>query len=159
MIRGGCLCGGVKFEIDRAAGPFELCHCNRCRKVSGSAFLATIGVRRKEFRLTCGRELVNAYQAPQLESPPPYRVCFCSMCGSCVPDPEADSDWLEIPAGLLDDDPHLRPDKHIFVELKADWFQISDQLPQLDKEALLRHRRDNAQQSVQPDRPEHAAPG
>jgi hypothetical protein len=159
MIRGGCLCGGVKFEIDRAAGPFELCHCNRCRKVSGSAFLATVGVRRTEFRLTCGRELVKAYEAPLLGSPPAYRVCFCSVCGSCVPDPEADSEWLEIPAGLLDDDPHLRPDKHIFVELKADWFQIADQLPQLDKKALQQQRQENAQQSVQPDRREDAAPG
>jgi hypothetical protein len=75
------------------------------------------------------------------------------MCGSCVPDSEADSESLEIPAGLLDDDPHLRPDKHIFVELKANWFQIADQLPQLDKEALLQHRRESAQQTVQPDRP------
>ena len=39
MIRGSCLCGSVKFEIERAAGPFELCHCARCRKVSGSAYL------------------------------------------------------------------------------------------------------------------------
>jgi hypothetical protein len=35
-IKGSCLCGGVRFELDRAAGPFEICHCNRCRKVSGS---------------------------------------------------------------------------------------------------------------------------
>lgn len=46
--------------------------------------------------------------------------------------------------GLLDDDSQLRPDKHIFVELKADWFQITDRLPQLDKRALLRRRLENA---------------
>lgn len=142
MIRGGCLCGGVRFEIDRAVGPFELCHCNRCRKVSGSAFLATVGVRRDEFRLSSGRELIRTYDAPLREAPPAYRVCFCGICGSCVPDPDAHADWFEIPAGLLDDDPQLRPDKHIFVELKADWFQIADQLPQLDKEALRKHRQE-----------------
>jgi hypothetical protein len=142
MIRGGCLCGGVRFEIDRAVGPFELCHCNRCRKVSGSAFLATVGVRRDEFRLSRGRELIRTYDAPLREAPPAYRVCFCGICGSCVPDPDVDADWFEIPAGLLDDDPQLRPDKHIFVELKADWFQIADQLPQLDKEALRKHRQE-----------------
>lgn len=27
MIRGSCLCAGVKFEIVRVVGPFELCHC------------------------------------------------------------------------------------------------------------------------------------
>ena len=42
-ITGSCLCGGVRFEVDRVVGPFELCHCNRCRKVSGSAFTAMVG--------------------------------------------------------------------------------------------------------------------
>lgn len=140
MIRGSCLCGGVVFEMDRAVGPFELCHCRRCRKVSGSAFMAGLGVRRDELRLLGGRSLIRSYEAPVLDSPPPYRVCFCSRCGSAVPDPDATGDWVEIPAGLLDDDPGLRPDKHIFVELKAPWFTVADELPQLDKEALLRLR-------------------
>ena len=143
MIRGGCLCGGVRFEIDRAVGPFELCHCRRCRKTSGSAFMATVGVRREDFRWLSGRERIKCYEAPILESPPAYRVCFCSECGSCVPDPKADSAWFEIAAGLLDDDPTLRPDRHIFVELKAPWFNITDGLPQLDKQALIRHRTAN----------------
>ena len=38
--------------------------------------------------------------------------------------------------GLLDGDPGLRPDKHIFVELNAPWHEIADSLPQLDKPAL-----------------------
>ena len=140
MIRGSCLCGGVTFEIDRAVGPFELCHCSRCRKNSGSAFVAGLGVRRDEFRLLSGRELIKAFEAPIIESPPAYRVCFCSNCGSPAPDPDGDSEWFEIPAGLLDDDPQLRPDKHIFVEVKSKWFAITDDLPQLDKKALLKHR-------------------
>jgi hypothetical protein len=144
MIRGGCLCGGVRFEIDRVVGPFELCHCSRCRKVSGSAFVAGLGVRRDDFRLVGGHDLIRTYEAPILESPPAYRVCFCSVCGSCVPDPESSAEWIEIPAGLLDDDPELRPDKHIFVELKASWFEIADRLPQLDKHALREHRQKNA---------------
>lgn len=146
MIRGGCLCGKVRFEIDRAAGPFELCHCSRCRKVSGSAFMAGLGVRREAFRLTAGRSHISSYEAPILETPPAYRVCFCSNCGSPLPDPDSNSDWLEIPAGLLDDDPILRPDKHIFVDFKSAWFSISDRLPQLDKVALIQHRRKQAKQ-------------
>lgn len=140
MIRGGCLCGGVRFEITRAEGPFELCHCNRCRKVSGSAFMAGLGVRREDFTLISGRELIRSYDAPLLHSPPAYRVCFCSTCGSPVPDPEDQSEWFEIAAGLLDDDPGLRPDKHIFIELRAPWHTITDDLPQLDARALKRHR-------------------
>jgi len=140
MVRGGCLCGGVRFEITRAVGPFELCHCRRCRKATGSAFAAGIGVRTADFRLLEGRELIATYEAPILERPPAYRVSFCRRCGSPVPNPDPGASWFEVPAGVLDDDPGVRPDKHIFVELKAPWFEITDTLPQLDKPALLRAR-------------------
>lgn len=142
MIRGSCLCGAVTFEVERAVGPFELCHCNRCRKVSGSAFMAGVAVSRGEFRLLTGRDRIKRYEAPLLESPPRYTVCFCLDCGSPLPDPDGGpaSETIEIPAGLLDDDPVLRPDKHIFVELNAAWFPITDTLPQMDKETLRRHR-------------------
>jgi hypothetical protein len=78
MIKGSCLCGGVQFELVRAIGPFELCHCNRCRKVSGSAFMAGIGVRREDFRFVRGQEIVRSYDAPILDAPPAYRSTFCS---------------------------------------------------------------------------------
>jgi hypothetical protein len=137
MIKGSCLCGGVQFELARAAGPFELCHCNRCRKVSGSAFMAGIGVRREDFRFVRGEELVRSYDAPILDAPPAYRSTFCSRCGSPVPDPTATGEWFEIAAGLLDDDPLLRPQRHIMIEHKAAWFPIADALPQLDRTTLI----------------------
>ncbi len=141
MIRGSCLCGGIRFEIDRAVGPFELCHCNRCRKVSGSAFVSGLGVERQNFRLLSGGDLVRQYQAPILETPPAYTVHFCDTCGCSLPDVSGDSEWLEIPAGLLDDDPEILPDKHIFVELKAPWYSFTDKLPKLDKQMLYRLRK------------------
>jgi len=57
-------------------------------------------------------------------------------CGSPVPDPKADEPWLEVHAGVLDDDPGLRPERHILVEAKSPWFTISDELTQLDRAAL-----------------------
>lgn len=144
MIRGSCLCGGVRFEIERAVGPFELCHCNRCRKVSGSAFVAGVGVRTEDYRFLAGRELVSVYEAPILEAPPAYRVSFCRRCGSLVPEPEPQGAWFEIPAGLLEGDPGVHPDKHIFVEHRAPWFAITDSLPQLTKEELVEMRKKGA---------------
>jgi len=109
--------------------------------------MAGVGVHRTDFRWISGRELIKTYEAPLLESPPAYRVCFCSVCGSCVPDPEDSSEFFGIAAGLLDDDPRLQPDKHIFVEKKAPWFEITDELPQMDEDALLKHRQQTARQS------------
>lgn len=137
MIRGGCLCGGVRFQFTRATGPFELCHCSRCRKASGSAFVSGLGVMRRDFELLSGRELIKSFEAPVRLNPPAYRTAFCGRCGSPVPDISSEAPWLEVPAGLLDDDPQMRPDKHIFVEAKSSWFAITDDLPQLDQAALV----------------------
>ena len=146
MIRGSCLCGAVRFEIAAADGPFELCHCSRCRKATGSAFLPYVRVQREHFTFVQGSELVTTYDAPIREAPPAYRVCFCSRCGSPVPDPNATSASLEVPAGSLDDDPGLRPQRHIYVEAKSGWFAIHDGLPQLDKAAIKRLRQESGKQ-------------
>jgi hypothetical protein len=145
MIRGSCLCRGVRFEITRTVGPFELCHCSRCRKANGSAFVAGLAVERADFRLVQGGDLIQTFEAPVRESPPAYRTHFCSRCGSPVPDAFGDSTSLEVPAGLLDDDPQLRPDKHIFVDVKSPWFDITDKLPQLDRAALMNLRQARVQ--------------
>jgi hypothetical protein len=52
----------------------------------------------------------------------------CRVCGGPVPT----IDWgmIRIPAGTLDDDLGLRP-RHIFVDLGAAWFAITDGLPHL----------------------------
>ncbi len=91
-IRGSCLCGGVRFEIDKAVGPVEFCHCTRCRKVSGSAAFLTIGVNTKDYRFLAGSEFVKTYAAPILYNPPAYHSTFCSECGSSVPPPTPDGD-------------------------------------------------------------------
>ena len=140
MIRGSCLCGAVRFDVDRVAGPFELCHCSRCRKVSGSAFAAGIYVNREDLRFTKGLESIKTYEAPILRAPPPYRSSFCAQCGSSLPDPLAKSPLVEIPAGALDGDPQLRPDKHIYVDVKSPWFEIADNLPQFDQVEIRKHR-------------------
>ncbi len=57
-----------------------------------------------------------------------------------MPNPGGGSGLLEFPAGLLDDDPEVKPDKHIFVELKSPWFEIKDCLPQCDWPALTKLR-------------------
>jgi hypothetical protein len=111
MVRGSCLCRGVRFEIESVVGPFELCHCSRCRKASGSAFMAGITARADGFRYTGGRELVLVFELPVRDEPPAYSRIFCARCGCVVPDPEPQTERFEIAAGLLDDDPMIRPQR------------------------------------------------
>ena len=141
MLSGSCLCGGVRFEVAKAVGPFELCHCNRCRKASGSAFASCVGVNAADYRLLAGAELIQSYDAPILRAPPAYRSSFCRRCGSPVPNPSPGADWFEIPAGLLEGDPGLVPDKHIYVEHRAPWYEIADALPRFTEAELGEWRR------------------
>jgi len=125
-IQGGCLCGGVRYEIH---GPFLRaghCHCSRCRRHSGTAVCTQGRVRREDFRLVRGAELVRAYR------PEGGAVkAFCSACGSSLfggswPDgPE-----VSIRLGSVDGDPEIRPQYHTFVGSKAVWDTICDGLPQ-----------------------------
>jgi hypothetical protein len=49
-----------------------------------------------------------------------------------------------VPAGALDEDPGVRPDKHIYVDLKSTWYDIADRLPQFTKQEIRAHRRAQA---------------
>jgi hypothetical protein len=50
--------------------------------------------------------------------------------------------WFEVTrlTGLLDDDPGLKPDKHIYVEHRAWWHTITDDLPQFTASEIALHR-------------------
>jgi len=139
-IKGSCLCGAFRFEIDRAVGPFEICHCNRCRKNSGASGLPMVGVLADDYRVLSGIDIVSVYEAPILNKPPPYHAYFCTRCGSPLPPPKP-SGWFEIPAGLFNDDPQILPDKHIFIELVAPWDSIADGLPKFTVRELVKSRR------------------
>ncbi len=144
MIRGSCLCGGVRFEISEPSGHLEprgsfmICHCNRCRKHTGSAFNAAFWVKKEDFKLVSGQEFISSYAAPILVRPPGYETRFCKRCGSPLPLVElaATQDVL-IPAGALDDDPGVKPEQHVFVEHQAPWFQITDDLPQFTEPSWI----------------------
>jgi hypothetical protein len=102
--------------------------------------LPWLEARREDVHLLKGGDLIKVYELPVEESPPGYRSCFCGRCGSPVPDVNGSTPRLDIPAGFLDDDPSSRPDKHIFVDVKSTWFDITDGLPQFDRIALKKHR-------------------
>ena len=42
IYKGSCLCGEVTFEIEGDFDNFYLCHCERCRKDTGSAHAANL---------------------------------------------------------------------------------------------------------------------
>jgi hypothetical protein len=99
-----------------------------------------IGVKAEDFSWISGRDEIQRYEAPVRKHPPGFRTAFCGQCGSPMPGFEAADDWFEIAAGILDDDPGLRPDRHIFIECGSAWYEIMDDLPRLTKGDVVRMR-------------------
>ena len=122
MTKGSCLCRAIRFEAGEVAF-FGHCHCSMCRKAHGAAFATFAGVPVNDFRFVTGEEVVRLY-----ESSPGSHRAFCSVCGSNAPAKSSDNKMVFIPAGLFDDDPGTRPTLHMFVDSKAPWWDINDDL-------------------------------
>lgn len=125
-INGSCHCGTVKFQVTGPVHRFTNCHCPDCRKINGSAYGASMVVASEGFTITAGGDNLTAYES----SPRKFR-CFCRTCGAHV---YARMDYkpevVIVRAGLLEGDPGLRPQNHIWVSQKAPWHEITDSLPQ-----------------------------
>lgn len=126
MIRGSCLCGRVKYRINGALTDARHCHCSMCRKAQGGAFRSRAGAKASDFEWVQGEDVVTFY-----ESSPGNHRGFCSVCGSPVVSKFDGRSHVGVPLGPLDDDPGIRPTLHIYVDSKAPWFEITDDLPQL----------------------------
>lgn len=126
MVKGSCLCGGVKYEIDGAVVKITNCHCSLCRKMSGSAFSSAATIPASFFRFVAGEDLLKEW-----ESSPGYHRVFCGRCGSPILKRKAkDADNLRLRVGTLDSDPGISPSQHLHAGSKAPWVEINDELPQ-----------------------------
>ena len=126
MIKGGCYCGAVKYEIRGRLLRFVNCHCDDCRKFSGSAFSSVLVVTDKGFAITSGEDNLIPYNS----SPGKHRY-FCKNCGCHVfARAEQRPGMVLVRAGSLDDDPGMRPQCHIWVKSKAPWHEICDTILQ-----------------------------
>jgi hypothetical protein len=117
MFNGSCLCGQVRFEVHGAVEKFFLCHCEYCRKDTGSAHAANLFASTASLKWISGHEKVTEFNLPSTR----HTKCFCSICGSALPNKQRDAALLVVPAGSLDGEIRIRPDAHIFVASRASW--------------------------------------
>jgi hypothetical protein len=125
-IRGSCLCGAVRFEVEPPFIRAGHCHCERCRKHSGTAMCTQARVPKEQFRLLQGERLIRVYGKGEGAV-----KAFCVNCGSSL----FGGDWPEgdevsIRMGAFDGDPGICPQYHTFVNDRAAWDEIADNLPQ-----------------------------
>ncbi|NOX49220.1 MAG: GFA family protein [Gammaproteobacteria bacterium] len=126
MHKGSCLCAKVHYSIEGELSDFGYCHCNSCRKASGSAHGANSGIARANFKLSDEEDLVREFES----SPGKFRA-FCSRCGSPLYAYLTKSrDLIRIRLGSLDSHFNKTTKAHTFVSDKACWESIADSVPQ-----------------------------
>jgi hypothetical protein len=130
-VTGGCLCGGVRFELTEPAPAAGYCHCTRCQKRTGGASSAQAQIDGRTFRLTRGEDLVGGWLPPGGG----YEKCFCRECGAHLysrnPD---DPNLMSVRFSAFDGDPGVRPSWRAYVAYAAGWEPIPDDgLPRYDE--------------------------
>ncbi|HET8800541.1 MAG TPA: GFA family protein [Marinobacter sp.] len=129
MLTGQCLCGDIQFQYDGPLGPVSLCHCSQCRRAHGSAFSASAPIQKVRFRYVSGQDRVSEYES----RPGKYRA-FCSRCGSQLYSRvDAIPGILRLRVGAINEPLGKGPAQHVFVGSRADWFEITDELPRFEK--------------------------
>jgi hypothetical protein len=129
-LTGGCLCGGVRFQVDAPLVVASYCHCTRCQRRTGTAVSAQARIATGSLRITAGEALVHTYQPPD-----GFAKMFCEACGSALwsrsPD---DPDVISVRLGAFDEDPGIRPSWRQFVAYAAPWEPLPDDgLPRHDE--------------------------
>ncbi len=123
-FQGSCLCDSVRYELSGELQKFFLCHCQRCRKDTGSAHAANLFVKPVSFQWLSGADMVKTYHHPDSR----HVKSFCQNCGSAVPT-VIDSMMVLLPAGSLNSELPHKPDANIFIDSQASWSKNSGDLP------------------------------
>jgi len=123
IVRGSCLCGGVKFEVELPFVVAHHCHCTTCQKHSGAAHTTSGRARPSQITILEGKELLGSYQP----APGQGNKTFCTVCGSSIfGGAWPDGEYVSVRFGALDGDPGLRPQARTFVAYNAPWYEIPD---------------------------------
>jgi hypothetical protein len=120
-LAGGCLCGGVRFEVDGPPHSASYCHCTRCQRRTGTAASAQARFAPGALRVLSGHELVREYAPTD-----GWAKCFCGACGSALWSRDPTTGAVGVRLGVFDSDPGIRPQFHQFVAYAAAWEPIPD---------------------------------
>jgi hypothetical protein len=122
-LKGGCLCGAVRYEF--AGEPFRqfVCHCRDCQRSGGSAFHIGLAVPRDGFRISEGE--LQTYESAS-DSGRLIKRRFCSTCGSgVINEPAVWPDHVVIRVGTLDDPSLVQPKQELYASKRARWVSIA----------------------------------
>lgn len=126
MLKGSCLCGAVRYEIQGRLPDATACHCGMCRRHHGSLGFYT-SARLDAYRIE-GAEHIRWYR-----SSADAERGYCGHCGSKMFWRADGEDTLDVTLGTLDQPSGLKQRAHIWAASKGDYYEISDGVPMYEE--------------------------
>ena len=121
-MKGGCLCGAVRYRAATRPSRTVVCHCTFCQRATGSAFAVWPTYRESDVSIS-GK--MKTYETRSDESGRWIRLHFCPGCGATIA-----SHWQEgggeiaFLGGTLDDAREMKVDYHVWTRSKQHWFEL-----------------------------------
>ncbi len=125
--QGGCLCGKVRYAIDRGgiAGQAH-CHCRDCQRATGSAFATFCFVPDASFRADQGEAKGFTVQGTSGGSVTRF---FCPDCGAQLYSEVAVMPGVRfVKSGSLDDASWMEPQAVFWCDTAQPWVAMPDGL-------------------------------
>lgn len=123
IYSGKCLCGAVTYEVTAPPIVVAKCHCEECRRLSGTGH--TIGAMFPRNAVSLHGTLSEFKYVSGKESE--VTKAFCPQCGTPIYGTNTGSpEHLTLPLGSMDDAVGLEIQVVIFERDKQHWEQLSD---------------------------------
>lgn len=119
-LTGRCLCGAVTYVADAEPLGMTYCHCDDCRRMTGSAYNVGVAVPPDSLRVN---GTVKSYSVPNDGG---RSREFCPECGSPLFTRYPDAAIIK--AGTMDRCERLKPTAQIWTEMAVPWATIPDGL-------------------------------
>lgn len=122
---GSCLCGAVCFTARLPSKWVAHCHCTRCRRAHGAAFVTWAGFPAAAVAIEDSAQQLRWHVAEEGGS-----RGFCGRCGS--PMFFKSERWageLHIARALFGTPLDREPQAHVYYDTHVDWVQLGDALP------------------------------
>ncbi len=123
IYSGHCLCGSVSYEVTGAPVIVAQCHCEECRRLSGTGH--TIGAMFSKKHFHINGELGEYKYASSKDSE--VTKGFCSKCGSPIYGRNTRSpEHITLSLGTMDDANDLAVQVVVFARDKQPWDELNE---------------------------------
>jgi hypothetical protein len=134
-IKGGCLCGTVRYTAEADPTSATVCHCRDCQKFTGSAFAALVLATKEAVSIEGALKTFSSIGG----SGNPILRHFCPECGSSIAEePGTRPGMIILNVGTFDDPTVAKASREIFCDDALPWVEVHGGNTALRQTARLR---------------------